>query len=283
MISQKATLLIFVFVVAACSLKEKGETTPGAVVSGSDTSIIGGDKASASDAVTASTVSLINSQGELYSFCTGTLISKNLVMTAAHCLNYSGDDFSIYFGDELPKNIESANLVKFSKWIIHPEYKIVMNKQDIPITALNDIALVKLADEIPAFARPVPILDEHVKISTGDVLLLAGYGLVNEIEIQEWADGLNYVRVPVAKLMESIIVTDQTMAMGACSGDSGGPAYLETSRGLVVVGATRGPHEGATDCRHFGEYTNATMFKSFLLEQAKLLNAEAPEFTSEIK
>lgn len=276
---QKALILI-ILSLAACTPKGQGLPTS---VSNSKDSIIGGQKASAFDAVTASTVSLISDyQGSLMSFCTGTLISKNLILTAAHCLASGDDNFSIYFGAVLPKKSKNANLLKFSKWIIHPDFNVVTDEEGRPLTTKNDVALIKLESEIPSFARPVPVLDEDISLAVGDILLLAGYGLVNEIEQSQMAKGLNYARVPVAKLIESIIVTDQTNASGACAGDSGGPAYLETSNGLVVVGATRGPHERAEDCRHYGEYTNATMFKSFLVEQAKLMDAEEPEFTSDL-
>lgn len=275
---QKALILI-VLSLAACTPNSKGLPT---AVSHSKDSIIGGVKASASDTVTASTVSLIGYyKGTLMSFCTGTLISRNLILTAAHCLANGDENFSVYFGAVLPKKAKSANLLKSSKWIIHPGFDVVSDEEGRPITTKNDVALIKLESEIPFFAKPVPVLDENISLAVGDILLLAGYGLVNEIEQSQMAKGLNYVRVPVAKMFESIIVTDQTNAKGACAGDSGGPAYLETSNGLVVVGATRGPHERVEDCRHYGEYTNAPMFKSFLVEQAKLMDAEEPQFTSE--
>ncbi|MGZ3772163.1 MAG: S1 family peptidase [Pseudobdellovibrionaceae bacterium] len=277
MVSKKALLLVVV-ILAACSPKKLGLSV---LVKDSQTAIIGGEKASAADPVTGSTVSLIsNYQGTPYSFCSGTLISKDLVVTAAHCLEYV-DSLSIYFGEALPKKMEGAKLVEVSKWVLHPAYKVTEDSKDSSGTTINDVAVIKLASAIPSNAKPVAILDPSKSIGAGDTLLLAGYGVINEIGKLERADGLNFVRVVVAKLTDSIIVTDQTNAKGACFGDSGGPAYLETSQGLVLVGATRGSHDGANDCRHYGEYTNVTMFKSFLLDQAQQLGAESPVFASE--
>lgn len=254
-------------------------------LSNNNSSIIGGHSATAQDPWTSSTVSLITHyNNRAYSTCTGTLISKNLVLTATHCLEYMGEGLVyVYLGAKLPKKFDNRKLLKVKKWITHPDFKMVLDENEYPITGVNDVALIRLEKTAPATATPVPILNSKVPLSRGQSLLLAGYGLVQEIDTPIDAEGLNYVRVPLAKVWNSILVTDQTNAQGACSGDSGGPAYLETKKGLIVVGITRGPHDKATDCRHYGEYTNASHFESFILDAARELEAEAPEFVDQPK
>ncbi|KYG67107.1 hypothetical protein AZI86_08835 [Bdellovibrio bacteriovorus] len=263
-------------VIAGCSKPTHTST----IQTQNPTGIIGGEAAKSTDAVTASTVSLVmNYMGRAHSFCTGTLISENLVLTATHCLqDMDIDKFGIFFGETLPQSFDDVNIRKVKAAVTHPGYKFELDPVENVFTGFNDIGLVMIEGEAPSFAKPVAILNDTL-LSIGQKLLLAGYGLVNEVSVPaQKATGLNFVHVTIAKLFSNIIVTEQSNAQGACAGDSGGPAYLETENGLIVLGITRGPHNLARDCRHWGEYTYASRFKDHILESAQKMGAEAPVF-----
>ena len=262
---------------------EKNLISSTAQISEKQNGIIGGQAALHTDAITSSTVSImVNYDGSPFSICTGTLISQNLVLTATHCLDgMDASDLFIYFGANLPKKIDTKKLLKVADLRVHPKYEMIFDEtdEDTPVTGLNDVGLIRLAQNAPDSARPVAIAKQTNILKPGMSLLLAGYGIVNEIGDPTYAKGLNYVRVPFVKpVFESILVTDQTNAQGACSGDSGGPAYVETPNGLIVVGITRGPHGQSLDCRHYGEYTSAAHFQGFIEDMAKELGALAPQF-----
>lgn len=242
--------------------------------------IIGGEAAKPTDLVTRSTVSFIlDDAGVPISFCTGTLISKDLVLTATHCLfDLDADEIQVFFGSKLPTRMTDANLRKVHSFKRNPEYLDIYDDEDNYMTGFGDVALVRLSSPAPEGFSPVPVLSRRAVLPGGQSMLLAGFGLVDDDKAIV-AEGLNSVRISlVGHSSYEILVTDQRAGRGACAGDSGGPAYLETAQGLFVYGITRGPHDLAPHCHAYGEYTYASAYESFILQSAKELGAELPQF-----
>lgn len=234
--------------------------------------ILGGEVVQPSDIVANSTVALKYIEGNnAYAMCTGTLISSNLVLTAAHCLRgMSKDSIRVAFSINVIDKLDPETMIELADFEIHPKYGT---------NRLNDVALIALAKAAPAPYKPVSIISDDYQLTVGMPMLLAGYGVIDDSTGKD-TEALRKVTVPMAKILDAdaILVTDQTKATGACNGDSGGPAYLEKDGVLYVYGITRGPHEGAPDCHHFGEYTYASKFETFILESAAKLKTETPSF-----
>lgn len=235
--------------------------------------IIGGEVVQPSDIVVNSTVALKYIQGNnAYAMCTGTLISPNLVLTAAHCLRgQSKSQIRIGFSINVINKLDPETMVEVADMVIHPKYGSTGR--------LNDVALIALAKTAPAPYKPVGIISDKYKMEIGMPMLLAGYGVINDANGED-TEALRKVTVPMAKIIDAdaILVTDQTKNTGACNGDSGGPAYLEKDGLLYVYGITRGPHANAPHCHAYGEYTWASKFETFILESAAKMKTETPSF-----
>jgi hypothetical protein len=247
-------------------------------------SIIGGTAVTDTDPARISTVLLMEkgypNTTPFLSFCTGTLISKNLIVTAAHCVvNRVGSDIFVAFGEKVPFQGHDRLMVKAEKFYFHPRFTVITKKvgeQDYS-TSYNDLALIKLTKDAPQGFKPAPILEDTDQIRPGTLLLAAGFGVTDDEDYNR-AKGMNMVRIPYIGADENFLVVDQSSNQGICYGDSGGPAYLETALGLIVVGATHASRDGVLHCHETADFTSLSKFKDFILTGTGLLNADQPVF-----
>lgn len=214
---------------------------------------------------------IISTMGE--ATCTGSLIARDLVLTAAHCLadeNLRG--IAVLFGLD-DRKLTAEQVIYATNGAINPDFLPTDDKSQV----WNDIALVKLEKAAPEDFQIVKLPDaETIKqLSKGSKLTLAGYGITNAV-IRKVVQGKNgkptVVELPgrgsgTLRKVSNIVVTsitadqkemsfNQTNLRGACHGDSGGPALLKLQDGSYIqVGVTsRGTNE-LGNCNEGAIYT----------------------------
>ena len=114
-------------------------------------------------------------------FCSGTLISADVVLTAGHCCDESRGglrvnplepgDVAVYFGDgpALMDNTLNGEFYAVSEVSIHPNYD--------PRSITNDLCLLRLST--PSSTKPVPHLPADLGLSNADagtLLDFVGFG-----------------------------------------------------------------------------------------------------------
>lgn len=203
-----------------------------------DTRIIGGNEA-VEDRYSYS-VSLQGSNGH---FCGGSLIAKDVVLTAAHCM---GGSYNVVigrhdFGDK------DGDVVSMKREIIHPNY----NTQ----TDENDFALVFLSRPTTANVKLVKVNKNNGFPSAGATATVTGWGDTDQKDDkQTLPDALEVVNVKVISNTECAKASGKvgsysdsyedyifdnmmctfTDGQDACQGDSGGPLVI---RGSDSMGA----------------------------------------------
>jgi Leucine-rich repeat (LRR) protein len=178
--------------------------------------------------VRSSTVSLVDSATSL-SFCSGTLLAKNLVLTAAHCItDKTMDSIAIRLS-----NGETFALEKLAPF--KSEQKFGVN---------FDVAWLMLERAVPEGFEPVELLRDPSALVGQDVRI-AGYGQrasVCKPEDEDCGTGVLFeAKSRVSEFLNSgrwhnLILIRSDDRQGPCLGDSGGPLFATLGSKTFVAG-----------------------------------------------
>ncbi|WP_157684622.1 S1 family peptidase [Bdellovibrio bacteriovorus] len=221
------------------------------------TGIIGGEEVAAVDKLPNSIVAVYDSvEGQL---CTGTLINKNVVLTAAHCVGQEINKMYVFFG----KNLQVDGVyVRIDKAEISPYWNASTDKD------MGDLALLHFQGPLPASFKPATMLPTNMAdvLQNGTNVVVAGYG-VTDAEIQQAPSALRKTKVTIAdaKFADSEITIDQSNGKGVCHGDSGGPAFIDIDGTYYLWGITsRGVNDTSRTCKTTAALTSIPYYRSWI-------------------
>ncbi len=225
------------------------------------------------DPIQAATVAIFApaADGKTGSLCTGTLIRRDVALTAAHCIRKDGPNPVMIFGNDVRSPMALHRPIEGVA--IHPKWQTHAGKG----MDQGDIALVRFGGRLPEGYKAVSSVNSDKEIRTGEKVTLAGYGVSNG-KNKTGSGRLRKTEVAIIKNRpsKSEMILDQSHGHGACHGDSGGPAFLKRGANVVLAGVTnRGyPTRAADDCAHQVVYTKVPAYKSWINKTEERLESQ---------
>lgn len=207
-------------------------------------------------------------------FCSGVLIDKSWVLTAAHCVQgMSAQGIQVAVGAwDLTAFTGSRTPVRSIR--IHPQFSST--------SLYNDIALVELS--VPSSIQPIALFSGESVDNTppsllGKLVTVLGWGVADSTTSWYYPEILRQVSLPVVAdstcndiyinpVLPSQFCAGYWEGKDACEGDSGGPAVVQVDGHWVHAGIV----SAGVSCQEYfgwyGKYTRTSAYLSFIRQYA---------------
>jgi hypothetical protein len=224
------------------------------------------------------------------SFCTGTLIDKNVVLTAAHCFDQSLvpglTGFKIVVESFLNGLTQTVQLTGIH-WIQHPRFKPYGPKT---LFLQYDIALAFFSGELPLDVSPSP-LDKNIRANYSNrKVTVFGYGRSEDYTGIPGEDpwySIGTLRSASLRIANGYLnraegyFVEPYKGSSLCQGDSGGPQFLVEGSNFKLLGVNSAggldvkiKNRIVTTCKTLGMAIKVAPFAKWIDQQIRIFEAK---------
>jgi secreted trypsin-like serine protease len=242
-----------------------------AVLSAAPASAMVGGAYVVPDARSRPEVMLVGSRGN---FCTGVAVARDLVLTAAHCVQ-AGAQYKQVELDAGGKPV-LKDVLTIAR---HPRFDL---KTMLAHRATADVALVKLAR--PLDVTPAVLMQPRGRVAVGERFAVYGYGMAARTDANTSGTlrGVTLIATGQPGNLQLRLIDPATggkgAGLGACTGDSGGPVYADAGGTFAVYGVvswSTGPG-GSDGCGGLTGVTPLELYRNWIVEQAARMGSPLP-------
>ena len=226
--------------------------------------IVGGGGAPAEN-ISRAVVTIIGSRG---SFCTGSLIAQDLVLTAAHCV-LPGADYKVILPGETPPRLLDVRRVAS-----HPQFNVAKHP-----------GAPRQRRRGAAAARRAPARKQGARAArrTGDPDCVGARFTIAGVGVTRRGDGKSGGTIRAADLavtgkpgtlqirLADPLTNNLREGLGACTGNSGAPAFeMQGGRAVIVGVVSWSTGANNTDgCGGLTGVTPLTLYREWILRTAR--------------
>lgn len=220
--------------------------------------IVNGKSATKKNENSHSVVAIIAEKNEGRSLCTGTIISPEIVLTAAHCLDEISPRLQIVFNLNISKAGEK-DLREGDSYVQHPHWNRHLNSGE------GDIALIHFKGGLPGGYSPVVLANKSLKLKIGQKVSMLGYGVTDGLS-EKGAGKLRETNsVVIDQHSSTEFITDGEIS-SVCFGDSGGPSFLKVNNEFIQWGVASSVLSRA--CDEASIHTGVMKYESWIKSAA---------------